>query len=308
MRNYRFYELDDQDFEHLVTQVCMEVLGTGAVCFAPGRDGGRDGRFEGTAQHFPSTNGPHTGKFIIQSKHTRRPGASCKDADFTRIIEDELPRIGELAKNNEVDYYLLFTNRSLPAGKEQQIIKAISKIKGIKQVHLIAGETITQHLVRHPNIWSSLGFDRYEAPFRVNPNDLFDVIHAFHTAVKDGNNTYHSATNFTYLDKDTKNTVNGLTKPYYEYLQQDSLPHFAKIKAFLEDPRNEELRALYHDTADDLKAKIVTARQRFVVFDDILIYACDMIVEGSPTLRGKKRLIRVFLHYMYFDCDIGAHA
>lgn len=92
MRDYRLYELDDQDFEHLVTQLCMEVLGTGTVSFAPGRDGGRDGRFNGTAQRFPSTTSPHCGKFIIQAKHTQRPGASCKDTEFARIIDAELPR------------------------------------------------------------------------------------------------------------------------------------------------------------------------------------------------------------------------
>lgn len=308
MRDYRFYELDDQDFEHLVTQLCLEVLGTGTVAFAPGRDGGRDGRFHGTAQQYPSTASPHIGRFIIQAKHTQRPGASCRDTEFATIIKNELPRIEELVTNGELEYYLLFTNRSLPAGKEKSIIAAIKRIPGVKDAHLIAKETITHYLTRHPKIWTSLGFDRYQTPFRVNPNDLADVIHGFSNVVKDGNNAYHSATNFAYIDKDTKNAVNGLTKPYYDYLQQDSLPHFAKVKAFLEDPRNEGLRALYHDTADDLKAKIVIARQQFAAFDDVLIYACDMIVEGSPSLRGKKRLIRVFLHYMYFDCDIGAHA
>ena len=308
MRNYRLYELDDQDFEHLVTQLCMEVLGTSTVSFAPGRDGGRDGRFHGTAQRFPSAESPYTGKFIIQAKHTKRPGASCKDTEFARIIRGELPRIKELVLNQELEYYLLFTNRSLPAGKEQKILATIKKVRGFKEAHLLANETIAHYLIRHPGIWTNLGFDRYQTPFRVNPNDVAEVIHGFHSAVKAGNNAFYSATNFTYIDKDAKNTINGLTQPYYEYLQQDSLPHFAKIKAFLEDPRNEDLRALYHDTADDLKAKIIATRQQFGAFDDILIYTCDMIVEGSPGLRGKRRLIRVFLHYMYFDCDIGAYA
>jgi len=308
MRDYRLYELDDQDFEHLVTQLCMEVLGTGTVCFAPGRDGGRDGRFTGTAQHFPSTASPHTGKLIIQSKHTKRPGASCKDTEFARIISSELPRIKALVANQELDYYLLFTNRSLPAGQEQKILAAIKKIKGVKDAHLLASETITHYLTSHHKIWTNLGFDRYQTPFRINPNDLADVINGFHQAITNGNNDFHSATNFTYVDKDIKNTINGLTKPYYEYLQQDSLPHFANIKTFLEDPRNEQLRALYHDTADDLKAKIVATRHQFTAFDDILIYTYDMIVEGNPAMRCKKRLVRAFLHYMYFDCDIGAHA
>ena len=308
MRDFRFYELDDREFEHLVTQLCMDVLGTGTVCFGPGRDGGRDGKFCGTAQSFPSTAKPHTGKFIIQSKHTTRPGASCKDTEFTKIIKEELPKIRALVKDGELEYYLLFTNRILPAGKEAQIIKAITNINGVKEAHLIAVERIAHYLILQPTIWSKLGFDRYETPFRLNPKDLFDVVHAFNDIVKNGGNAHNSATNFTYIDKDVKNAVNGLSKPYYEYLQRDSLPHFAKIKAFLEDPRHDELRALYHDTADDLKAKIIVARGRFATFDEVLMYTYDAIVEGNPSVRGKKRLVRIFLHYMYFDCDIGAHA
>lgn len=36
MLPYRLYELYDQEFEALVTQICMEVLGTGLIVFTTG--------------------------------------------------------------------------------------------------------------------------------------------------------------------------------------------------------------------------------------------------------------------------------
>lgn len=40
MRDFRFYELDDREFERLVTQLCVDVLGTGTVKEASWMDGG----------------------------------------------------------------------------------------------------------------------------------------------------------------------------------------------------------------------------------------------------------------------------
>ena len=65
---------------------------------------------------------------------------------------------------------------------------------------------------------------------------------------------------------------------------------------------------MYHDAADDLKGKIITFRERFSSFDEVLTYLYDEIVNGSAMAPGQKRLVKIFIHYMYFDCDIGRHA
>jgi hypothetical protein len=308
MKPYRFYELHDQEFEQLVTQLCLRLLGIGTIVFTTGRDGGRDGRFNGTAQRFPSEASPLTGKFIIQSKHTSNPSASCSDNDFKQIMKKERPRIKILATNNELEHYLLFTNRRLAGNKEAQLCKDIGRIRNIQTVHVIASNNIQQYLTVDHEIWTDLGFDKNDTPFRINPNDLVAVIQDFHRSMSNGNGQFNSATNFTHVDKKNKNRINKLSKEYYEYIQSNSLPHFGKIKQFLEDPRNEMFRMMYHDAADDLKAKTLTFRQRFGTFDEVLTYICDQIVEGNSTLQGNKRLVRVFLHYMYFDCDLGSHA
>ncbi len=76
MDKYRLDRLHPDTFEELVIRICRDLLGKGVIGFAKGKDGGRDGRFEGTAQHYPSTSVPWKGKFIIQAKHTTNSEAS----------------------------------------------------------------------------------------------------------------------------------------------------------------------------------------------------------------------------------------
>ncbi len=239
MTAYRLYELNDQEFELLVGQICLRILGTGTIVFTPGKDGGRDGRFTGTAERYPSTRSPLKGKFIIQAKHTTNPSASCSDPEFKRIMKLERPRIKALVVAKELDHYLLFTNRRITGIKEASLTKDLKKLRGIKTANILAKNTIDLHLTANHRIWTDLGFDRDVMPFRFNPEDLVSVIQSFHDVMKENGSQFDSATNFTYVDKRKKNRINKLTKDYYSYILKDSLPHFDNIKRFLEDSRNE---------------------------------------------------------------------
>ena len=102
-RSFSFHDLSYDEFEALANAICQKVLGTGAVVFATGKDGGRDGAFAGTAQQFPSSASPYAGRFVIQAKHTANPAASCSDAEFDGILEKETPRITALIEGGEID-------------------------------------------------------------------------------------------------------------------------------------------------------------------------------------------------------------
>ncbi|HLM83523.1 MAG TPA: ABC-three component system protein [Terriglobales bacterium] len=307
-RHYRLHELEDTEFEDLVCRICMRILGMGTISFSSGKDGGRDARFDGTAQHFPSKTNPARGKFVVQAKHTTQPGASCSDSPFKRVFKDELPKIKNLAKAGDLELYLLFTNRDLTGGTELSLVTRLRKIRGVREAWVLGNDPIRQHLDMHPEVWSSMGLDRYEGPFRVSPDEMVEVVTEFHKAVTDGGSSFNSALNFNFVGKDRKNKINRLSKSYYAYIQHDSLPHFRRIKAFLEDPRNVRLKALYHDTADELRQKIVTFRGEFGSFDEVLTHVRDLIATRESKLAGKKRLVNLFLHYMYCNCDIGDHA
>src|SRR5262245_28031190 len=114
-RTFPFHDLGYDEFETLIGAICQRILGTGTVVFATGADGGRDGKFEGVAQSFPSAASPLNGRFIIQAKHTANPVAACSDAEFSRLLDGEHPKITRLIEAGELDHYLVFTNRKRPA-------------------------------------------------------------------------------------------------------------------------------------------------------------------------------------------------
>jgi len=307
MRKFRIHEISAEDFEHLVIAVCHQVLGTGTFAFAQGRDGGRDGRFKGTASNFPSEHSPITGKMIIQAKHTTNASASCSDPKFDRILRDEEPKIRQLAHDSELDYYLLFTNRRVPAARDNIIV---SQIKGlhsnIKDAYLFGLETLESHLWDNPAIWTNLGFDRYESPLRIHPKELGGVIQSFYDAREGIATAYESAYDLApYVVMSKKNRINGLSAVYYEYIQEDSLPYFGEVENFLENPRNQLSKEQYHATVDEIRAKLVQGRSRFDTFDNVLEHFYDLVVDGNPDLAHRRRLAHVFLHYMYCSCDIG---
>ena len=57
-----------------------------------------------------------------------------------------------------------------------------------------------------------------------------------------------------------------------------------------------------------LNSKIIVHRDQFDSFDAVLTYLYNETIQGNAALKAKRRYVTVFLHYMYFDCDIGDHA
>jgi hypothetical protein len=66
-RDHRLHEINNGEFERLVVRICIHWLGEGVQPFTEGRDGGRDGKFHGTAARFPSPNDPLSGHFVLQA-------------------------------------------------------------------------------------------------------------------------------------------------------------------------------------------------------------------------------------------------
>lgn len=107
--------------------------------------------------------------------------------------------------------------------------------------------------------------------------------------------------------REQKNKVNGLTADYYqEIIINGSMPHFPRIEEFLKNPRNKSFASLYHDAADELKRKILANRSKFPTFDHVFAFMCEEIQTKRATLKGKRRLVSILLHYMYCNCDIGS--
>jgi ABC-3C protein len=281
------------------------VLGTGTVVFASGKDGGRDAAFSGTATKFPSVLSPLTGKFIVQAKHTGNPVASCSDKEFARVLQGEHKKIARLVADGELQHYMIFTNRKKPATKSLKNEKILHSL-GLKTAHLIGVEQLRDWLTQHPQIWKNLGFDRFDAPLRIQTSDITDVIAAFHASIVDNKSAFRAA-DFTYVPKARKNKINKLSEAYFQELLNRSLPFFKPIEDFLSNPRNIDLKDKYEDTADEIRRKLLVAEPPFETFDAALTYIIDYVTEGNLALKNRRRFATIFLHYMYYTCDIGQH-
>ena len=306
MRDFPLYDLNDQDFEKLVILICERILGIGTINFSTGPDGGRDGKFTGKAQNFPSKTSPWEGKFIIQAKHTEKPYARCSDSDFKKILNDEVnQRLKNLIENNELDYYLLFTNRRLSGITDAKITDFIESNLDIENC-LIGDEKIQLWLKEYPEIAKALDLNKLFIPFEFYEKDLKEIIVNFSEMKEQLKETVkRKQDQFKFVDKTRKNELNKLGKEYFDFMKRNSLAYFHKIKTFLKDPVNQRYKNYYDNTISDLQGKIVIKRSEFFAFEELLETLFDYIFENSTELKDRRKLIRVFLHYMYWICDIG---
>jgi hypothetical protein len=138
---YRYEDLYPAQFEELVVCLCQEILGVGVQGFAMGSDGGRDARFEGTAQLMPSSTAPWVGVTIVQAKHTNGYNRHFGESDFfstspSCTIAVELPRIKHLRAQNDLDNYMLFANRRLTAGVNASLLNHVEAESGVQRQSL----------------------------------------------------------------------------------------------------------------------------------------------------------------------------
>ncbi len=308
-RNYRIYELDYSSFEKLCSRICVNVLGEGFVNFASGKDGGRDGIFNGTAKDLPSSAAPLSGKFVMQAKYTARANASCSEGQFFKtILDKEISKIKRLVDSDELEHYFILTNRTLSAGHEKKIKDKIqSAVPSLSSVTIWGMEKLHLHLDSHRELHEEFGFDQPRTPLNVFPEDLERVISKFRDfiPVKSPEDKGKNKKDFLYVNIDKKNEINGLSDEYCKYIKEDSEKHFQRIMDFLKDPKHGRSEILYSDTALDFKGMIINRRGDFNTFDDVLetIYQ-----ESYSKLQQKgvaKRLLKVFIHFIYFNCDIG---
>ena len=302
---YPLYYLNCDEFENLVVLICNHILGSATIPFAKGKDGGKDGKFIGKANKIPSESSPWNGKIIIQAKHTEKINASCSESSFSRIIENEvITAIESLKSRTEIDFYLLFTNRSLSGIQDSVISKKINDATGIPTI-LIAEEKIQMYLKEYPDVVRAAELNRLLLPFEFDESDLRDVIIFLHKQIKENKKVVAQA-GFEYPGLDKKNELNKLSKNYFEDVIKKSLEDFDKIRQFLSDSINQDIEEIYADAASELNAKIALKREQFYEFEQVLETCYDnMVRDNADILKGKKKLVRTLLHYMYCNCDIG---
>ncbi len=114
---------------------------------------------------------------------------------------------------------------------------------------------------------------------------------------------------YDFTEKEKKNQINNLGLDYFEMMKDDLLPYFFKIDSFLTDPQNKDLLNQYKDSAIILKMWIITNRNNYNKFEDVLMHISEQLINASDVAHKINPLIvTVMLNYMYWNCDIGKRA
>ncbi|OIN56617.1 ABC-three component system protein [Arsenicibacter rosenii] len=314
MANFPLTSLRWQDFEELCIAICKDYLGIGTVTFADGPDGGRDAYFRGTAEKFPSTAVPWSGKFIIQCKHTNKHDASCADSAFKdTILNKEIVKLSKNITNGEIiDNYIIFTNRTMPGAVHGVLIEKISEQTTIKNVEIIGREFMNSMLSTNDSIITRFGLNKFSDPIRFDSEDIKKLIVFFSEANREGllNNKPQLMNNdqivIYNLQKEEKNKINNISQNYFQFILEDSLPFFQTIEDFLKNPINTEYALMYENTVLDIKAKIILNEASFPTLAKAFEHIYDYVYERhKEVLSRDRRVLRVFIHFMYFNCDIG---
>ncbi len=309
---YAYEDLSDDQFEKLIVFLCHELLGISTQAFAKGPDGGRDAKFVGTAERYPSQRDPWKGVTIVQAKHTNGYNKHFSDPDFyskksdSSVLGIEIKRIKKLREKKQLDHYILFANRRLAANAESEIREYLSSECGIPEssIGLCGVEVLEMWLKSFPIVAERAGLDMVDSPLIVSPDDLSDVVYALAKHKKFAVEV-EADPPVPRTPYEIKNKINNMSHEYAVLTKDRYLKETAQVQKFLSAPENYEILRLYEDVVDEFQIKIVAKRKDYQTFDDVMNYLVDLLFARDPVLRRNKRLTRVMLFYMYWNCDIG---
>ena len=307
---YSYEDLSNAQFEQLVVYLCQKLLGIAVQGFSRGPDGGRDAKFVGTCEIFPSQTEPWTGTTIIQAKHTNGYNKHFFESDFyskkgsSGILDKEITSIKKLRSENQLDNYMLFANRRLSGNAENEIRTWIAEKCDIPEssIYLCGVEQLEMWLKEFPDVPGKVNLDPVDSPLIVSSDDLSEVIQALAKQPLPDPADNPPTPRIPY---EKKNRINNMSSEYATDQRKKYLKETAGIDRFLADPENLELQKFYQNTIDEFQSKIIAKRENHQNFDSVMNHLLDLLFGRDPVLRRHKKLTRVMLFYMYWNCDIG---
>jgi hypothetical protein len=309
---YAYEDLSPEQFEDLTVFICQRLLGIGVQGFAKGPDGGRDAKFVGTAELFPSKSAPWSGIIVIQAKHTNGYNKTFSDSDFfsdsgiNNTLAKEIPRIKQLKESKMLDHYILFANRRLASIAEEKIITYISKQCDIlrESIYLCGLEQLELWLKNFPEIPKQANIDPIDAPLIVSPDELSEVVQALAKHKQEVQLALNTPPTPRIPFKE-KNKINNMSSEYAKNSLRRHLKETSQIQHFLAMPENEHLLHLYETVVEEFQLKIIAKRKDYQTFDEVMEYLALLLFNRDVILRNNKPLTRAVLFYMYWICDIG---
>lgn len=309
---YAYENLSDFQFENLVVLLCQRLLGISVQGFSRGPDGGRDAKFVGTAELFPSKATPWTGTTIIQAKHTNGYNKNFSETDFfsktatNTVLAKEIHKIKKLRESKELDNYMLFANRRLPGNAESEVRVYIATNCDIpaSSIYLCGLEQLDNWMKHFPEVEAEADIDPVDSPLIVSPDDLSEVVQAL-ARQKEAVLAVVDVPPTPRIPYEQKNSLNNMSADYAKAQRRHYLKETAPIRKFLAAPENLELLRMYESAVEEFEFKIIANRKEYQTFDKVMEYLIDLLFKRDPVLRQHKRLTRAVLFYMYWNCDLG---
>jgi len=306
---FQYSHLSSGQFESLVIHLCYELLGFATETFSEGKDGGRDSRFEGRANLYPSTAEPWTGVTIIQAKHTSAYNKKFSDGEFfgtaSSEVDGEIPKIARLIKSDSLRNYFLFSNRKLPANASSTIRDYIASQTGLhsSNIGLVGVEQFENYFKIFKHIPENVGLNPFDMPLNIEPDELAEIIVSLKSNLK-AINKADIGRKIVRVSFERKNQINNLSGPYGNTIKK-KIGEMYQVQDFLAMPENEALQQLYMQSAEELAAKVCVLQSPGQKFDVVLEKIIELLLERDTDLRSNKTLTRLMIYYMYYHCDIG---
>ncbi|WP_119695811.1 ABC-three component system protein [Microbacterium halotolerans] len=309
--SYPFEDLHEDQFERLVVECARYLFGAGVQEFAKGPDGGRDARFHGVAERFPSTAGPWKGITVIQAKHTNALNAHFAEGSFSgakksSVLSEEIGRIKALVDANECDNYLLVSNRRLGGRTAPLIMQRISSGSGLAmdKISLIGVERLASLLREKREVVALAGITFPAGSLLVSSYEIAEIILAVGAGLAD--NQLATELGVTpRVSYSEKNRANYVSADFAQQLSDRYLSYTPAIDAFLADPMNADLKEHYDTAVEEFQFKVLAAFDEHKSFDRIFNLLVDALVRRDGILASNKKSLRALLFYMYWHCDIG---
>ena len=310
---FQYHDMNSGEFEVLVTQICKEILGEGTQGFTTGRDGGRDAKFHGKADLFPSRSSSWEGVTIIQAKHTNGIDRAFNDTKFfsatsaTCVVAQEVASIVKLIDNNALDNYMLFANRKLSAGTQQELKDYLATKTGLnlEKIAVLGIDDLNAWLCRYKYIVDMVNLTPLTKAPIIRPSELAELIEEFAKEF-DTNDTVSDFSPVVRTTYAQKNVINNMREDVAEFLKKKYMMYVQQIDNFLKDPQNLSLQSKYQEAIEEFQLKFIVPKKRELrYFDDIFNDLVDLLVSRDSFLSRNIRLTRIMVFYMYWNCDIG---
>lgn len=310
---YQYQDMNETDFEILAVLICKEILGQATQGFAQGPDGGRDGKFVGTANEYPSISEPWKGKTVIQAKHTSDINQHFLNSGFfsegsnSATLSEEVIKIRKLVDANELNNYMLFANRKLTGGAEPKIKEYISKNTGlsIENIGVFGVDDLDGWLNRYRHIVQMVRLSPLTMSPIIRPDELAEIIplfaNVFDISVK--HKDFRPVNRTSYEEK---NQINNMSDEFAKSLRKSYMSYAFQVQEFLNDPQNMNLQDLYQNAIEEFQQTFIIPRQRELeYFDEVFNELVALLIDRDYILKVNKKLTRILVFYMYFNCDIG---